>query len=458
VIHDAGDRVYYVSARGNFYPTHGLQYATYDLRFRYARDLNLVSAGDVMEDVTEGEWRTTRRRTQAPVRMVGFNLGSYLSAKAAKGGYTVEIFANRSLERALQPKQVMVPVEIPQVATPRGRQTMPQFPSTEPGPSPAMHLRKIAAEIADAMDFMAAKFGPPALPTLTVSPIPGTFGQGFPGLLYLSTLTYLKGTSSARARMTPHQEMFYSEVLQAHETAHQWWGNVVSAAGYHDHWLMEALANYSALLYLESRKGPRILTQALEHYRGELLEKNQAGKEVDSAGPIVLGTRLESSLEPRAWRAITYGKGSWIIHMLRRQMGDEPFFRMLAARRAKYNREEISTEDFRLFAAGFLPPKSDDPKLELFFDQWVYNTGVPALRMTPAIRGKAPAWKVTGTIAQSEVNDDFSVLVPIEVQVARGKSVVHWVRTSNEPEEFSISLRQAPLKVTLDPHGSVLRR
>ena len=51
--------------------------------------------------------------------------------------------------------------------------------------------------------------------------------------------------------------------------------------------------------------------------------KNDAGITVDTAGPIVLGTQLESSQEPRAWRSITYGKGSWILQMLRRRMGDE---------------------------------------------------------------------------------------------------------------------------------------
>ena len=44
-------------------------------------------------------------------------------------------------------------------------------------------------------------------------------------------------------------------MLQAHETAHQWWGNRVTAASYRDHWLMEGLANYSALLYVEKSKG-----------------------------------------------------------------------------------------------------------------------------------------------------------------------------------------------------------
>ena len=111
-------------------------------------------------------------------------------------------------------------------------------------------------------------------------------------------------------------------MLQAHETAHQWWGNRVTAATYRDHWLMEALANYSALLYLEKSKGgKRVDIDARELPRRRCWRRTRRAQTVDSAGPIVLGPRLETSLEPRAWRTITYGKGSWIIHMLRRPDG-----------------------------------------------------------------------------------------------------------------------------------------
>ncbi len=53
------------------------------------------------------------------------------------------------------------------------------------------------------------------------------------------------------------QELFFDDLLQAHEPAHQWWGNRVTSKTYRDYWLMEALANYSALLYLEQTKGTR---------------------------------------------------------------------------------------------------------------------------------------------------------------------------------------------------------
>ena len=58
--------------------------------------------------------------------------------------------------------------------------------------------------------------------------------------------------------------------------------------------------------------------------------------------------------------------------------------------------------DFRKFAAEFLPAGSDDAKLENFFEQWVYGTGIPTLKMTTSVKGKAPRLRVTGAIQQSE--------------------------------------------------------
>src|SRR5262249_40635465 len=178
------------------------------------------------------------------------------------------------------------------------------------------------------------------------------------------------------------------------------------------------------------------------------------GQIVDAAGPIVLGTRLESSQEPRAWRTITYGKGSWILHMLRRRMGDERFQSMLAELSKHFDRKEISTEEFRLHAAQFLPPKSDDPKLESFFEHWVYGTGVPSLKLNYSVKNL----KLTGTVTQGGVDDDFTAVVPVEIQVARGKVITQWVRTGSTPTTFSVALQAPPLKVTLDPHQAVLRK
>jgi aminopeptidase N len=144
--------------------------------------------------------------------------------------------------------------------------------------------------------------------------------------------------------------------------------------------------------------------------------------------------------------------------MLRRRMGDQRFLAMLAEILKRYDHAQIDTEQFRKLAAEFLPPKSEDPTLESFFDQWVYGTGIPALKLAYTVKGVAPAVRVTGTITQSDVPEDFEALVPVEIQLGKGQSVTRWIATSAEPATFSISLKQTPLKVALDPHNSVLHR
>jgi len=458
VVIDAGDRVFYVAARGNWYPMHGLQFASYDLKFRYPHDLDLVAPGDVVDERTEGDWRIAHRRVSATIRMAGFNLGDYAHARSERGAYTIDICANRKLEAALQPHAAAPLPEITGLT--RRRATMApldQNGSPAPAVNPLARLQTIANEVASALEFMAAKFGPPALPHLTVTPIPGTFGQGFPGLIYLSTLSYLKDRPAGNLA-TPSLDLFFDDVLQAHETAHQWWGNRVTTENYRDSWLMEALANYSALLYLEKRRGPRAVDQMLGEYRSALLEKNQDGETVESAGPIVLGQRLQNSLQPAGWRAITYGKGSWILHMLRHRMGDQRFLAMLGDIVKRYDHASITTEQFRKSAAQFLPPKSEDPTLAGFFDQWVYGTGIPTLKLTYVVKGQAPALRLVGTLDQTGVDEDFSVLTPVEIQIARGQSVTRWIASSNQPVTFTVALKQTPLKVALDPHNAVLRR
>src|ERR1017187_10073072 len=354
VVFDTGDRVLFVTARGNWYPTHGLQFTTYDLTFRHPKDLDLVAPGDQIETRADGDSRVTRFRVRSPIRFAGFNLGNYARARAEKGGYVVEVCANRALERDLRPQAALPMRDV--IATQVMRR-MPgtlseSFPVTTP--NPLDRLQEIASGVASALEFMAARFGPPALNHLTISPIPGTFGQGFPGLIYLSTLSYLKTVPRGAGSVAQAQEVFFQQVLQAHETAHQWWGNRVTTGSYRDAWMMEALANYSALLYLEKTRGNHAIDMLLDRYRSELLTKGESGQQTEAAGPITMGTRLESSQDPSAWRTVTYGKGTWIIHMLRRYLGDQRFFAMLAEVLKRYDHQEMSTEDFRRVAARFI--------------------------------------------------------------------------------------------------------
>jgi hypothetical protein len=458
VVFDTGDRVLFVTARGNWYPVHGLQFATYDLTFRHPKDLDLVAPGDWQDTRTEGDSRVTHFRVRSAIRFAGFNLGNYARARVERGGYVVEVCANRALERDVKPVQSLLMRDPAAAQTSRRVGAIVVEPVPLPPPNPLDRLHEIATGVASALEFMAARFGPPALDHLTVSPIPGTFGQGFPGLIYLSTLSYLRTGPGSTSGLTQDQAVFYQQVMQAHETAHQWWGNRVTTGSYRDDWLMEALANYSALLYLEKTRGPHAVETLLDGYRSELLAKGESGQSVESAGPITMGTRLDSSQAPGAWRSITYGKGTWIVHMLRRYLGDQRFYAMLSEVLKRYDHREMSTEDFRRVVARFTPARSDDADLETFFDTWIYSTGIPALKMTYSVKGKAPALRLVGAITETGVEGDFAALVPVEIRLGGGQVATQWVRCGSDPAEFTVSLKQPPVRVALDPDRAVLRR
>ncbi len=454
VITSSGNGVYFVGARSMWYPRSAPEFSTYDLTFRYPKKLTLVTPGEVVDDRTDGEMRITRRSTGAAIRFAGFNLGNYQRVTAFAPGFNVEVYGNRGLEAALQPKPGAVQADPslgPAGGFTRHAPISTQTPIPALLPDPLARLHAVAKDVSESLGFYSSIFGAPALKTLTVAPIPGTFGQGFPGLVYLSTIAYLDPAARPARLHTADQQVFFSDLLVAHEVAHQWWGNVVIVASYQDDWLTEALANYSALLWLEKKNGPKAVDAVLEDYRDRLAAQSEHGQTLESAGPIVWGVRLESSGMSDAWRAITYEKGAWIFHMLRRRMGDVAFFKMLAELRRRYEFRIITTEEFQALAAEFLPPRSAPDTMDTFFDNWVYATGIPKLKLQSSVRGL----KVSGTVTQSGVDGDFSTDVPVEIQFAKGAPQTIWVRTSNEPATFSVALKQPPVRVIL-PAFSVL--
>lgn len=476
VISPMGNDVYFVAARSNWYPrgeAGGIErLALYDMTFRYPKRLTLVTAGEVTEDRIDGDFHITRRVTPVPIRMAGFNLGDYEEATGSAPGVHIEVYGNRRLEAALQPRAQAPPPPEASAQTAQasgrgrlGQRSDPQHadpsvpPPAPPPPNPLARLQAVAADIASALQFFSGAFGPPALKTLTVSPIPGTFGQGFPGLVYLSTLSYLDPNQRPDSERGPREQVFFSDLIEAHEVAHQWWGDAVIPASYQDEWLSEGLASYSALMYLEKKRGVKAMEDVLEDYRDLLLKKDSTGSAAESAGPITWGFRLESAGDTAAWHGITYYKSAWILHMLRRRLGDDRFLKMLAELRRRYDSRTISTEQFLALVKEFSPPRAAGVKTfnaQAFFDNWVYATGIPQLKLTYTAKGLAPVVKISGTIEQSGVEDDFSMEAPVEIQFAKGSTQTIWVQTSNDGATFSATLKEVPAKVSIPAGRGVL--
>lgn len=459
VVSDAGSGVYYVGDRGNWYPRTGWNFTNFELEFRYPASLDLVATGERIAHATDGGMRISRFISGKPIRLAGFNLGNYVSASRVVEDFLVEVRATKSVERRLQ--QPRTPVIMPAPILPgrrRRRVEPPVIVLPEPRVAdPSEDIDRIAEESADAFAYFLDRFGEPAMPVTVVSPVPGGFGQGFPGLVYASTLSYFERGDRPLRNLSGNAQRFFADLMRPHEIAHQWWGNVVTSKLDRDVWIMEGLATYSSALWLEHRKGVAERDKALSAFRQNLLRKVD-GNTVESAGPIILGRRLRTSQLPEAHRVIVYEKGAWILHMLRGIIGDDNFFAMLRQLCEEYAGEPVTTEKFRALAAGFVPDGYGDPQLLDFFDQWVHGTGIPRLAVDWEQTSSGGRHQFQMRITQTGVPEYFPLQVPVEVHTLPGRSLVKIVSVGDgeDPPNVSIVLRNPASRVVIDPQAWLL--
>ena len=160
--------------------------------------------------------------------------------------------------------------------------------------------------------------------------------------MYLSSYTFLQPEDRANLRLSPTADVLYGRLMQWHETAHQWWGDLVMWRSYRDQWISEALANYCALMMVEN-DSPQQFAAVMDHYRQQLLTNNKEGMPLKDAGPVTLGIRLSSSRFPSAYDEVAYGRGTWLLHMLRHMLRDAagPGAARLPARNNAAGRDEL---------------------------------------------------------------------------------------------------------------------
>ena len=238
--------------------------------------------------------------------------------------------------------------------------------------------------------------GPYAFSTLSLTENPSPESQGWPGLIFLSSYAYLQPEQLQAMNLSPADAIIYSEVMMPHELAHQWYGDRVSWASYHEQWLLEALANYCSLLLLE-RSRPADVQLTLDNYRQILASKSKEGRRIEEAGPVTLGIRLSSSHFPDGYEIITYGRGTWLIHMLRWMLrdasrtaanpnGDDTVFLALLRNLVdRYQAKEITNTDFEQAVEEVLPQSlwfENRKSLDWFFDGWVNGTAFPQLELS----------------------------------------------------------------------------
>jgi hypothetical protein len=477
VIEDAGNGVLVVQARDSWYPHLGntADFAPYDLTFRWPRKMELVATGAKVEERTDGEFRTGRWRSEHPIPVAGFNLGEYVSATVSEANYSVEMFANRQLEESLRNR--MRPATTPfesglgfdRIANAeRGAISVDRI--AEPAaPSPADALKELGRDIDSSIHYYEKFSGPFPFHSLRVSQIPGSFGQGWPGLLYLSTYAYLSPEAQRQAGLSAAGQEHFTQLVPFHEVAHQWWGNVVGWSSYRDQWIDEAIATYLALMFADSRKpSEREMRVWLERFRKSLLVKPESGG--DSAaetGALTLGARLDSSKAPHDYDVLVYSKGGWVLHMLREllrqpkaQDPDARFTLLLQTLATKYAYRALTTADLQKEVEAVMTPSMDlegGHSMEWFFDEWVRGTGVPHYRVEFTTQATEKGFRVTGTLTQSGVPRSFIAPVPIYAAGTLGRPVYLGTVTAEGAKTlFHFVTATAPRKLLIDPEMTLL--
>jgi aminopeptidase N len=121
------------------------------------------------------------------------------------------------------------------------------------------------------------------------------------------------------------------EEVLAHEMAHQWFGNSVSVTAWKDLWLSEGFATFAAALWSEH-------VQGADAARARLQQSYARYRARPGTAPYDPGVA-----EPFG---AVYGRGAWVLHELRREVGDDTLFTILRAWPAEHRHANASSEDF----------------------------------------------------------------------------------------------------------------
>jgi hypothetical protein len=277
--------------------------------------------------------------------------------------------------------------------------------SVEANPRQVQRGRELAERAAEIALFYESIIGDSPYSSFTValieSELPGGHSPG-----YFAALNQQLPSSGLVWRNDPAAFPNYPDFFIAHELAHQWWGQAVGWRNYHEQWLSEGFAQYFAAMYAQHQRGDEGFTSVLKQLR-------RWGMDATDQGPISLGYRLGHIRgESRVFRALVYNKSAAVLHMLRRLVGDEPFFRGMRRFYREGRFRKVGTQDFRLAME-----KETERPLERFFERWIYGATLPKLKIGYRVEGAEVVVHI------EQIGDIFDVPVTLTLQYADRKPV-----------------------------------
>jgi hypothetical protein len=428
------------SARSNF-----------NMTFHAPKQFQLVATGTKAGETTDGKMVVTTWKSDKPLTVAGFAFGDYKVVSTDAGGVKVEVYANRVPDDNLAAIQ----------------QAVDSSRGSIGNLSPEAMAGQMSTEVANAVRLFQGYYGPAPYPRLAVTNIEYSYGQGWPMLLYLSTLSFLDPTQRHMLNIPMQDELELSDFFRAHEVSHQWWGHRVAWKSYHDQWLSEGFAQFSGNLYVEYRQNWKEYLQRLEADKAQMSGTDLKGRSFESAGPIWMGERLASADSERAYAVDIYNKGGYVLHMLRMMLFDPTaqdqdahFKAMMRDFTQTYGGKAASTEDFKAIAEKHMVSTMDvdgNHRLDWFFRQYVYGTGYAHYNFSTNIQqAGAGKWDVNGTITRSGVPDNWEDILPFYMHLSGKVVPIGWLLVHQNTASFDVTLPVKPDKVTMNDNDDIL--
>lgn len=222
-----------------------------------------------------------------------------------------------------------------------------------------------------------------------------------------------------------------------HEIAHQWWGNAVTEKDWDDVWLSEGFATYFTLLFIEHAYGRDAFVAGLRDSRKTVVD-------FDAKRPDYRVVHDNLADMSQVTTAMTYQKGSWVLHMLRERMGNDRFWAGIREYHARYREANASTSDFRQ-----VMERAAGEDLSAFFDQWLYRGGIP--RLEGAWWWDAAKREVVLEVKQVQPGAPFVLPLEVGIDGVGATPRVERMTVSGAVQRVAFAAEREPTGVTLDP-------
>jgi hypothetical protein len=294
--------------------------------------------------------------------------------------------------------------------------------SVEANPRQVQRGREVAERAAEIALFYQSIIGDSPYSSFAVALVESDLPGGH-SPAYFAMLNQPLPSSPLVWRNDPAAFSNYPDFFIAHELAHQWWGQAVGWRNYHEQWLSEGFAQYFAALFAQHQKGDELFVSMLRQFRKWSLDTSDQG-------PVSLGYRLGHIRgESRVFRALVYNKGAAVLHMLRRMIGDDEFFRGLRRFYRDSRFRKVGTDDLQ----AAMERESGKP-LDRFFQQWIHGSTIPRVKVAYRLEGPEVVLRI------EQVGEVFDLPVTVSLQYVDRKPVDVLVPVTEQVVERRVPL------------------